>query len=236
MIPIADDVPRRGRPLALYGLLLANALVFLLELALPERELALVVHLAGVVPARFAHPAWGVEAGYPPVASLLDFWPFLTSAFLHAGWIHFLGNMWMLWIFGDNVEDRMGHLRFLAFYLLSGIASGAAHAWVNADSAVPALGASGAIAGVMGAYFLLFPRARIVGLFPIFFYPLFLELPAVFYIYWWFLTQFLSGSMSLGTGGSGGGVAWWAHVGGFLWGALTFWAFLRRRRPARARR
>ena len=149
------------------------------------------------------------------------FWlPFLvTSMFLHGGWLHVFSNMWTLWIFGDNVEDRLGHGRYLGFYLLSGLAAAAIHTLTNTDSTLPTIGASGAIAGVMGAYFVLFPGARVVTLIPIFFWPLFVELPAILYLGFWFLTQFYSGTLSLAAGRDAGGIAWWAHVGGFLVGS-----------------
>jgi len=150
--------------------------------------------------------------------------------FLHGGWLHILGNMWTLMIFGRGVEGRMGPGRFLAFYLFCGIVAGFAHVLSSAGSNVPTLGASGAIAGVLGAYFLLFPRARLLVVIPIFIYPLFFELPAIFFLLWWFAVQILSGTSALHLASAGGGVAWWAHVGGFLAGALFFPIFLKPRR------
>jgi membrane associated rhomboid family serine protease len=154
--------------------------------------------------------------------------PFFSSMFLHGGWLHLIGNMWALWIFGDNVEDRLGHLRYFAFYLASGIAAGLLHVLVNPDSMVPTVGASGAIAGVMGAYFRFYPQAKVQTLIPPFFVGPFFELPAVLFLGWWFLLQFCNGSLSLGPRGNFGGVAWWAHVGGFLFG-LTACLFVSRR-------
>jgi membrane associated rhomboid family serine protease len=138
--------------------------------------------------------------------------------FLHGGWLHVISNMWILYLFGDNVEDRMGHLRFLGFYLLSGLAANLAHFLVNLDSTMPVIGASGAVAGVMAAYLRLFPRARIITLFPVFFIPYFLELPAYFFMAIWFLSQLFSGAASLLAPDAAGGIAWWAHIGGFLVG------------------
>src|SRR5207237_8668834 len=142
-------------------------------------------YLLVIVPARYTHPAWAQWVGVP----IDDYWPFLTCMFLHGSWSHVIGNMWTLWIFGDNVEDRMGPVRFLAFYLLTGVAAGLTHWFTNLDSTVPTVGASGAIAGVLGAYFILFPHSRIIVLFPVFFWPFFFELPAVMYLLFWFLSQ-----------------------------------------------
>jgi membrane associated rhomboid family serine protease len=230
LIPVADSIPRRGRPLATRGIILANCLVFLLELALDEDSLRTAFYLFGIVPARYSHPAWAARVGFP----VDSYWPFLTSQLLHGGWIHLIGNMWTLWIFGDNVEDRMGHARFLAFYTLCGVAAGIAHFLADVDSTVPALGASGAFSGVLGAYLVLYPRARVVTLVPVFFYPLFFNLPAVLFLAYWFLLQLLSGTLALAAPGAGEGVAWWAHVGGFGFGMLAFWIFLKPRRRRRA--
>ncbi len=152
---------------------------------------------------------------------------FLTSMFLHGGLAHLIGNLWTLWIFGDNVEDRMGRGRFLVFYLLCGLIAGAVHYAFNADSPIPTVGASGAISGVLGAYFLLFPKATLLLLVPIFFYPLFVTVPAVLYLAFWFLAQFLSGTAALGSGPQmNGGVAWWAHIGGFIAGVFLLRHFM----------
>jgi membrane associated rhomboid family serine protease len=224
VIPISDNLPRRSTPVGTYLLVLLNVAVFWLQLSLEQPELEKAFYLFGIVPARYAHPEWAQQVGFP----LDDYWPFLTSMFLHGGWIHLLGHLWTLWIFADNVEDRMGTLHFLSFYLFCGILAGLVHYLTNPHSTVPAVGASGAIAGVLGAYFLLYPTARIVLLFPIFIYPLFLELPAFFYLLFWFLTQVSSGTLALGTPDAAGGVAWWAHIGGFAAGMASFGLFLKR--------
>jgi membrane associated rhomboid family serine protease len=151
--------------------------------------------------------------------------------FLHGGWLHILGNMWFLYLFGRTVEDRMGHLRFLIFYLLCGIAANIAYFMLDLRSAVPEFGASGAIAGVMGAYVVLFPTARILTLVPIFIFPWLVEIPALFFVGYWFLLQVFSGTLSFASQGSSGGVAWWGHVGGFLAGVLFLFMF--RRHPHR---
>jgi membrane associated rhomboid family serine protease len=231
MFPIRDNIPRQNPPIATWLLILANSMVFILLLALPEPALEQVFYLFGIVPARYTHPDWAASVGFP----IDDFWPFLTCMFLHGGWLHIIGNMWALWIFGDNVEDRMGTARFTIFYLLCGLAAGVVHWFTNTDSTIPTVGASGAIAGVMGAYFLLFPRSRIIVLVPVLFIPLFFELPAVLYLGFWAITQVYSGSLSIGS--EVGGVAWWAHAGGFVAGIVLHYFFIRSdrdyRRPSR---
>ncbi|BDG59518.1 rhomboid family intramembrane serine protease [Caldinitratiruptor microaerophilus] len=230
MLPLFDTVPHRSPPLTTWGLILANGLVFLLEAALPADLRELLIHWLGLVPARYAGLASPGGGGIAPDGG----WPFLTSLFLHGGWVHLLSNMWALYLFGDNVEDRMGHLRFLAFYLLSGVAAGVTHVVTNWGSAVPAIGASGAVAGVMGAYMALFPGARIITLVPVFLLPWFVEVPAAVYLGGWFASQFVSGAFALLGPGQWGGVAWWAHVGGFLAGLLLYRLFLKPRRYYRA--
>ena len=228
MFPLRDINPSRRAPLMTLILIALNVAVFLLEISLPPEKLAAAMNIYGIVPARYfdAAPAAGP-------AHLLPL-PLLTSMFLHAGWIHLISNLWILWIFGDNVEDRLGHLRFLMFYLGSGVVAGLVHLFTHAGSSLPTIGASGAIAGVMGAYLLLFPRARVLAVIPIIIVPFFLEVPAVVFMGFWFIGQFLSGLMSLG--GTGGGIAWWAHVGGFVAGLLLCPVFLERRRSGSSRR
>src|SRR2546425_7980757 len=158
MFPIRDTVPRQNPPIATWLLILINSVVFLFELTMPEPVREQFFYWFGMVPARYTHPDWAAWVGFP----IDDYWPFLTSMFLHGGWMHIIGNMWTLWIFGDNVEDRMGPVRFAVFYLLCGLAAGMVHWFTNPNAMVPAVGASGAIAGVMGAYFFLFPTARVI--------------------------------------------------------------------------
>jgi membrane associated rhomboid family serine protease len=150
--------------------------------------------------------------------------PLITSMFLHGGWVHIIGNMWVLIIFGDNVEDRMGSLPYLLFYLICGIASGLTQAFIAPTSQVPAIGASGAIAGVLAAYMIFFPGARVVTLVPLFVIGWFVNIPALVFVAIWFLIQFFSGVVALG-GAASGGVAYWAHVGGFVCGLLLVWIF-----------
>ncbi len=227
MFPIRDTIPSRTPPVMTWLLIFANALVFLFELSLSEQELERLFYLFGLVPARYSHPEWALWVGFP----IGDYWPFLTSMFLHGDWMHFVGNMWTLWIFGDNVEDRMGPVRFLIFYLLCGLAAGLTHYWTNMDSTIPTVGASGAISGVMGAYLILYPYAQVITLFPVFFYPVFFEVPAVLYLGIWFYSQFLSGVFSLLGPRQVGGIAWWAHMGGFVAGMLLRFFFVQARRP-----
>ena len=181
----------------------------------------------GVVPAQvFAWP----QSDLPFTAIVI---PFLTSMFLHAGWLHLIGNMWYLWIFGDNVEDRLGHFPFLIFYLLSGIGAGIVHTIFNASTFIPSIGASGAIAGVLGAYMVSYPFARVLTLVPIFVFIQVIEIPALVVLGFWFIMQFFSGTAALttSTNASSGGVAWWAHVGGFVIGIILVGLFPRKDRP-----
>jgi membrane associated rhomboid family serine protease len=224
MFPLRDDIPSRRASIVTWTIVGANVLVFVYQLTLPEQGIQQLFYLFGIVPARFLHPAWAERVGFPD-ASLL---PFFTSMFLHGGFFHVLSNMWSLWIFGDNVEDRMGRFRFLLFYLLCGLAAGFTHALTNPNSAIPTVGASGAIAGVLGAYLRWYPHARVLTLIPIFFYPLFVHLPALVYLGLWFVSQLFSGTMSLAGPGAVGGVAWWAHIGGFVAGFLLCGFFSRR--------
>src|SRR5882762_9894340 len=226
MFPLRDSVPTRSVPVVTRALILINAIVFFFELALPEEALQHFFYLFGVVPARLVHPDWASASGFPGGAYLT----LLTHQFLHGGWLHIISNMWALWIFGDNVEDAMGHTRFAVFYLLCGILAGLTHVLVQPDMTMPSLGASGAIAGVLGAYLLLYPTAWIVVLLPIFFFPFFFEVPAVLYLGIWFISQLFNGTLSLASPGQLGGIAFWAHIGGFVAGLVLCRLFVRRDR------
>ena len=215
MIPLKDSVPRIHFPAALYAILALNGLAFMVQMNLSHKELYALFHVYGVIPARFVHPEWSAWTIYPQ-----NHLSFVTYMFLHGGWMHFLINMWTLWIFADNVEDVMGGFRFAAFYLTCGLAALATHIIFNPDSVIPVMGASGAIAGVMGAYLLLYPRAKVFTLIPIIIIPYFIDLPAVLFLGLWFLGQILSGLSSLGADPQAGGIAWWAHSGGFIAGML----------------
>ncbi len=233
MIPLRDINPRHSFPFITVGLIVINVLVFLFQLSLGPRAGEQLVFLFGMIPARLQVALGGGDV--PITAAAL---PLLTSIFLHGGFLHVLGNMWFLWVFGDNVEDRMGHFRFLTFYLLTGIGAGLIHTLFNWDSTIPAVGASGAISGVMGAYIALFPHSRVVTLVPLLIFFFVARIPAIVMIGYWFLLQFLSGVASIGvsatTARDVGGVAWWAHIGGFLLGLLLVRMFRRPRRPAPA--
>ncbi len=221
MFPIRDDIPSHRVPWACWGILLANGLVFLYQVALPPRAEQRLLLLFGLVPARLLAPEIVESVGVPSGGWL----SLLSSQFLHGGFLHLISNLWTLWIFGDNVEDRMGRLRFTAFYLVSGLAAGLLHALTHPGSTIPTIGASGAIAGVLGAYLRWYPGARVLTLVPLFFYPLFFHLPALFYLGFWFLSQVFSGTVALLLPEGIGGVAWWAHIGGFLFGLATCNAF-----------
>lgn len=225
MFPIRDTIPSRTIPFVTWTIIIVNAGVFFIELGFSESRLTRLFYLFGLVPATYSKPEWALLHGFP----VQSYRPFLTSMFLHGSWIHIISNMWILSIFGDNVEDRMGHFRFLLFYIFCGIVAAVVHLLTNLNSTLPTVGASGAIAGVMGAYFLLYPYARILTLVPIFFYPLFIEVPAVLFLGVWFYSQFFSGVMSLSQHGQVGGIAWWAHIGGFVAGALLSLVFVKRR-------
>ncbi len=228
MIPLKDLQPRRSAPIVTLLLIAANILVFLYQASLPARPADAFMNAYAVVPARFSMALAGSHH-YTLAQALV---PLVTSMFLHAGWLHILGNMWFLWIFGANVEDRMGHISYLLFYLICGIGSGIAQTAFSWGSHVPALGASGAIAGVLGAYIIYFPASRILTLVPLFIIWFMARVPAWVFIGLWFIIQFLSGVSSLGAR-SMGGVAWWAHVGGFLLGlALARFFETTSKRPA----
>jgi len=215
MIPIRDQIRSRSYPAVTHGIIGLNVLVFLYQVMQGE-HIERFITTYGLVPARFASPDL-------PLGELA--FTLVSFMFLHGGVLHLIGNMWSLYIFGDNVEDHMGSTRFLAFYLLCGWASGFAHLLSNWGSQVPTIGASGAIAGVMGAYFVLFPKARIITLIPIFFIPYFVEIPAVVFLGIWLLFQFFYASLPGPEGG--GGIAWWAHIGGFVFGMIAVKLFSR---------
>lgn len=233
LFPLQTNIIARHFPLVTWLIIGVNGLIFFQEAGLPQETLQKISYLFGIVPARFTHTDWAQQVGFP----LHVYWPFLTSMFLHGGLLHIVGNMWTLAIFGRNVEDQMGPIRFLLFYLLCGVASGIVYTMINVDSVLPAIGASGAIAGVMGAYLRMFPTSRVVVMIPILFFPFFFDFLAVFYLGYWFLLNFFSGVMALTATSDTGGVAFWAHVGGFLTGILLLPWFLRplsQRQPCHA--
>jgi membrane associated rhomboid family serine protease len=225
VIPLRDTIPSRTAPVVTVALIAVNVLVFLHETALGPYLPQFIQHY-GLVPYVFVH--WSDQFGSP-----LDparFLPLFTSMFWHGGWGHLLGNMLYLWIFGDNVEDRLGHGRFLLFYVGCGLAAALTQVALSPESTLPTVGASGAIAGVLGAYLISFPRSRVLTLVIIWL----VEIPAVAYLVIWFVMQLLSGVASLGQPDGLGGIAWWAHVGGFVAGMVGV-AVLAPPRATRAR-
>lgn len=213
MIPLRDTIPAQSFPLVTLTCIGLNVLVFVYELGLGT-SLGRFIAVYGFVPVRYFY-----LSETEPWNLLTRFGPLFSAMFIHGGWLHLIGNMWMLWIFGDNVEDRLGKGRYLAYYLGCGVAATSLHALTAPDSHLPVVGASGAIAGVMGGYFVLFPRARVVTLIPILFFFQIISVPAVIFLALWFLVQLVQG-LTTATVNISGGVAWWAHVGGFAVGAL----------------
>jgi len=218
MIPIRDTNQSKNYPVVTVLLIAVNVLFYLVEIAQGPLQ-DQFVYIYGLVPARYS---------VPEIASHFTSWQqviaFFSFMFLHGGFLHLLGNMWSLYIFGDNVEDRLGPVRYLIFYLLCGWASGLSHLVTNLHSDIPTIGASGAIAGVMGAYLVLFPSSRILTLIPIIFIPYFIEVPAFLFLGLWFILQFIGAA---GSGGQATGVAWWAHIGGFVFGIILLKVFMK---------
>jgi membrane associated rhomboid family serine protease len=215
MFPLYDTLRSRRFPIVNWLLIILNGVVFYYELKLGEKGLYRFTQTWGLIPFRLA--------SNPAEAWVTIF----TSMFLHGGWFHILSNMWFLAIFGDNIEDRLGSGRYLIFYLLSGVAAALLEAYLLPGSKQPMIGASGAIAGVLGAYLVLFPRARITSVVPILFIFTLVEIPAIVFLGFWFVTQLFSGWFSL-QGADVSGIAWWAHIGGFVFGALTISLFGRK--------
>lgn len=220
MVPLKDDNPIRITPYVTYGLIALNIVIFLYELTLPEAQLNQFFQTWAVVPRQLTE---SFEAGSLE-ASLPEWFTLISSQFLHGGFLHIAGNMLYLWIFGNNLEEEMGGARFLLFYLTCGALAALAQWFFSAYSEIPSLGASGAIAGVMGAYILKFPRVRILTLVPLGIFLAPFRIPAIFFLGFWFVQQALYGIASLGAptniGMESGGIAYWAHAGGFIFGAL----------------
>jgi membrane associated rhomboid family serine protease len=215
MFPLYDTVRSRRFPFINLILILINVLAFLYEMQMDSSVLKEFIFEWGLIPVRLLND--------PSVAWSTIF----TSMFLHGGWFHIINNMWVLFIFGDNVEAHMGGLRYLVFYLLCGVAAGLLQTYVLSSSQQPMIGASGAVAGVLGAYLILFPHSRIASLVPILFIFTIIEIPAVIFLLFWFVSQLYSGLFAI-RGGGGSGIAWWAHIGGFLFGILMVFFFRRR--------
>ncbi|TVM03382.1 MAG: rhomboid family intramembrane serine protease [Candidatus Brocadia sp. WS118] len=218
MIPIRDRNPSGTFHFVTVSIILANVLVFLIELSLGARLDSFLFQF-GVVPVKVAY-----SSDIPDATFLNTYFPFLSYMFLHGGFIHLIGNMWYLWIFGDNIEDRLGRFKFIIFYFICGIGSAMVHVYFNSQSGIPCIGASGAIAGVLGAYMVTFPKARILVILPLFIIWEIIELPAIIVLGFWFLIQFFSGAATISSA-HGGGVAWWAHIGGFVIGIILIKVF-----------
>jgi membrane associated rhomboid family serine protease len=207
MFPLYDTARSRKFPLINLLLIAANAYAFFQEMQMGPGALENFIFAYGLIPAEF----WGNPS--------VEWMTIFSSMFLHGGWFHILSNMWVLFIFGDNVEARMGSLGYLIFYLASGTAAGLLQAYILPSSQVPMIGASGAVAGVLGAYLILFPQSRVASLVPIFFIFTLVELPAFVFLLFWFISQLYSGLFAI-QGGGGSGIAWWAHIGGFVFGVF----------------
>ncbi len=217
MIPLYDTLRSRRFAIINWLLIALNFIVFFYELSLSPAALDKFTQIWGLIPRQLmTHP----ESAWITI---------FTAMFIHGGWFHILSNMWVLFIFGDNIEDRLGHTRYLVFYMLSGVAAALLESYVLATSNVPMIGASGAIAGVLGAYLISFPRARIASIVPIFFIFTIIEIPATIFLLFWFVSQLFSGWLALEGAAGSSGVAWWAHVGGFVFGLLAVNLFAQRR-------
>jgi membrane associated rhomboid family serine protease len=224
MIPLRDSTPSSTFPIVNISIIIINAAAFFYELSLGSQLDAFFQNYA-LIPSKFFYL---VDNNPGNVVGMVV--PFFSSIFLHGGWMHFIGNMWFLWIFGDNVEDSMGRGRYIVFYLLAGVGASIIHLLFNAESNLPTVGASGAISGIMGAYMVLYPKGRVLTLIPIFVFFKIIDIPAVFFLLIWIGIQVVQGVVSLGLPGHVGGVAWWAHIGGFIIGALLIFLFRKRHR------
>ncbi len=220
MIPLRDSIPSRTLPLVTIAIIAINAFVWFYEVSLGGERLDRFIVEYGLIPLRFME-FYRFKGGFLDNAVV----PMVASLFIHGGWLHIIGNMWFLWIFGDNVEERLGHFTFLLFYLLCGIGAGLAQVTFSAGSRLPMVGASGAISGVLGAYLVSYPNARVTTLLIIFIFIKIVEFPAFLFLIVWFAFQFLSGTSQLTAHHQAGGVAYWAHMGGFVLGILLLWIF-----------
>lgn len=225
MIPLRDTIPSRRTPYMTILLILLNIIIYINQSLLSSSLMHQFILTYGFIPLRLTKEIEVQQTIYAAGTHL----PILSSMFLHGSLLHLISNMWILWLFGDNVEDRMGSIRYLLFYGLTGVVAGLSHYLFNPLSPIPAVGASGAIAGIMGAYFILYPHAKIVTLVPIFFIPLFIKIPAVIYLFIWFIGQLYSGLIHSVGGQSVSGIAWWAHIGGFLSGLILHRLFIKKR-------
>ncbi|MCF6203265.1 MAG: rhomboid family intramembrane serine protease [Methylococcaceae bacterium] len=223
MIPIRDNIYCKKKPYVSWGIMAVCMVIFLLMKLMPLETQRQLTYLYGMVPIRYSNPQWAVAFGLPPD----KFLSFLTNLFLHGGWVHLVFNMWFIWIFANSIENRMGHIRFLFFYLICGFIATFAQWYFDRQAVIPIVGASGAIAGILGAYFFLYPYARIVIWLPLLFLPIFFELPAISFLGFWVIMQMYKASTPLVFEGITTDVAWWAHLGGFVAGSFLYPLFLK---------
>jgi len=231
VIPLKDDNPTHSTPIVTYIIIGICVVVFLLELSSPYYKTGAIFYSWGVIPASLIHGVPIPDEIYrvPPTVTLI------TSMFMHGGFMHLIGNMLYMWIFADNIEDELGKTKFIIFYLLSGVAAALTQGYMNTESTIPMVGASGAIGGILGAYIVNHPKAKVLVLIPLGFFSQIIKIPAIFVLGFWFVLQFIS---SAATSSAGGGVAYGAHIGGFIFGAIAILFFNRgvRRKPARAKK
>lgn len=220
MIPVRDTIPCYRTPVVTWALIAINVTIFTLLMTMPQKSAETFMYLYGLVAARYSHPDWASLMGFPHDA----YFSYISHMFLHNGWMHIIMNMWFLYIFGDNIEDRMGKIRFIVFYLLCGLVAAFGQVYFNPETTIPVVGASGAIAGIMGAYFMMYPYARIVLWIPLFFLPIFFELPAIAFLGFWVIMQMQKATTSGAEGVAD--VAWWGHLGGFVAGAFLYKFFI----------
>lgn len=218
MIPVRDTILCVHTPVVTWALMAINITVFIFMMAMPDPMAEDFIYQYGLVAARYTHPEWAAQIGLSPDG----YFSFLSSMFLHNGWLHIIMNMWFMWIFADNIEDRMGRVRFIVFYLFCGLLAAYGQFYFNRDTTIPVVGASGAIAGIMGAYFMLYPFARIVLWIPLFFLPIFFEVPAIAFLGFWVIMQMQKMTSTAGATD----VAWWGHLVGFIVGAVFFRFFI----------
>lgn len=222
MIPIRDNILCETKPYVSWLIMAICIGIFLWMKMMPHEVQRQLTYLYGMVPIRYSDPGWAAAFGLPADGYL----SFLTSLFLHGGWLHLILNMWFIWIFANKIEDRMGHVKFLIFYLICGLVATFVQWYIDQDLIIPVVGASGAISGVLGAYFVLYPYARVVIWFPLFLLPIFFELPAISFLGFWVIMQIYKATTPLIFENVATDVAWWAHLGGFIAGAFLYPLFL----------
>ncbi|MCF6249846.1 MAG: rhomboid family intramembrane serine protease [Methylococcaceae bacterium] len=222
MIPIRDNIHCRTTPYVSWAIMAICIGIFFLMKMMPDETVRQLTYLYGMVPIRYSNPEWATAFGLPPDYYL----SFITSLFIHGGWIHIIINMWFIWIFSKNIEDSMGHGKFLIFYLICGLFATVVQWYFDPDLMIPVVGASGAIAGVLGAYFFIYPYAKVVIWFPLFLLPIFFELPAIAFLGFWVIIQIQKATTAMMFDSVTADVAWWAHLGGFIAGAMLHPLFI----------